>query len=223
MKDKIIIGITGVYCAGKNLAAFLLEKRGFPVLDVDKLGHEVTETEKERIVARFGKEILTQGGLVDRKRLGEKVFGKAEEMAALEDIIHPGVNRETTNWINAQKGNVCFVNAALLHRSSAFEVLDAVIIVEAPFLVRLLRARKRDHLPWIAILKRFKSQTKFTAQFFKGKTDIYRVSNPSGCANSVNSGFGGPDSPKKLEKRIDEILSLMGIIEAGAWKRRSYY
>ena len=129
MKDKKVIGITGVYCAGKNNVSLLLEKRGFPVLDVDKLGHRIIETEKERILARFGEDILSAGGLIDRKRLGAKVFGKPKELAALEEIIHPGVNLETLNWINARKENACFINAALLHRSSAFEVLDAVIIV----------------------------------------------------------------------------------------------
>jgi dephospho-CoA kinase len=207
MKDKKIIGITGVYCAGKNHLAFLLEKRGFPVLDVDKLGHQVIEIEKERILARFGGDILISGGLIDRKRLGAKVFGRPAELAALEEIIHPGVNQETLIWINAQKEKACFINAALLHRSSAIEVLDAVILIEAPFLVRLYRAKKRDRLPWAALLRRFRSQNKFDSQYFKEKTDIYRVSNPSCCSRNKRL-------QSKLKKRIDEILSLLGIIEA---------
>ena len=211
MKGIIIIGLSGNYCAGKNYIADLLKERSFPVLDVDKLGHEVIKTEKEGLVKRFGEDILGPDGLIDRKRLGAKVFGKPKELAALEEIIHPAVNRETLSWINNQKVKVCFINAALLHRSSAYELLDAIILVEAPFPVRLCRAKRRDHLPLVLILKRFWSQRKFYSQLLKKKTDIYRVSNPSGC---VNSGlFTGRETSlrNKLEKRLDEILSLVGI------------
>ena len=201
MKIRKIIGITGSYCAGKNHITRLLEQRLFPVLDVDKLGHQVIEEKAELLLRRFGEDILGPDGLVDRKKLGGKVFGKAKELAALEEIIHPEVNRKTLEWLETRKEKACFVNAALLHRSSAFEVLDAVILVEAPLFTRLVRAKKRDNLPWLSLIKRFWSQRKFNYQLFVKKTDIYRVGNPSGCTNLE----------KRLEERIDEILSLQGI------------
>jgi dephospho-CoA kinase len=201
INDKRLIGLTGTYCAGKTHVAAILEQRLLPVLELDKLGHGIIETEKERILARFGSDILKPDGLIDRKLLGNKVFGKPEELAALEDIIHPGVNRETFAWINSRKEQICVINAALLHRSAVFNALDAVIIVEAPFLVRLLRARKRDHLPWVSLLKRFSSQRRFSSQYFIENTDIYNVDNPGFF------GFREHFHRDKLEKRIDEILS----------------
>jgi dephospho-CoA kinase len=205
VKNKKIIGLTGSYCAGKNHLALILERRFFPVLDVDKLGHKIIEREKEHLLARFGRDLLSANGKIDRKRLGAKVFGKPEELAALEEIIHPGVNRETLEWIDARKEKVCFINAALLHRSSAFDVLDAVILVKSPFLVRLLRARKRDRLPLGTLIKRFWSQRKFASQLFKEKADIYIVEN-SGCF-----GLRELFHRNKLENRIDEILSREGL------------
>ena len=205
MKQKKIIGLTGLYCAGKNHVAHLLEQRGLPVLDADKLGYEVIEMEKERILARFGKDILGEGGLINRKRLGAKVFGNPPELAALEAIIHPRVNQETLEWLSALKEEACVINAALLHRSLVFETMDAIIIVEAPLPVRLLRAKKRDQLPWSALLKRFRSQSEFTSQYFRGKTDIYRVE------NSGYFSFRTRFLRKKLVRRMDEILSLEGI------------
>jgi dephospho-CoA kinase len=47
----MLIGLTGLYCAGKNFIGSMLQARGLPVLDVDKLGYQVLETEKERIFA----------------------------------------------------------------------------------------------------------------------------------------------------------------------------
>ena len=206
MTDTKVIGLTGPYCAGKNYVSLILEQLSFPVLDVDKLGHEIIEKEKDRLVMRFGEDILSPEGLVDRKRLGNKVFGRPKELTALEEIIHPGVNRETLEWINERKEKMCFINAALLHRSSAFEVLDAIILVEAPIFVRMLRARNRDHLPWISIIKRFWSQRKFSSQLSVKKTDIYKVSNSSGCANSGHFESRKLSSRNKLEKRINEII-----------------
>jgi dephospho-CoA kinase len=200
-----LIGLTGTYCAGKNRIAGLLEARGLPVLDVDTLGHEAVEAGREAIAARFGGDILGDGGKINRRLLGEKVFGKPEELAALEAIVHPEANRLTEEWMAGQTGRACVINAALLHRSSAFSRLDFIILVRAPFLTRLLRARRRDRLPWFSLLKRLKSQKQFTAQYFNGKADIYIID---------NRGFFFWDSRffrRNLETRIDNILSGEGI------------
>ena len=200
----MLIGLTGTYCAGKNYLAALLEQRGLPVLDVDKLGYAALETEKETLAARFGGDIMRADGSVDRRRLGEKVFGRSEELAALEAIVHPAANRLTEEWIKSQ-GGTCVINAALLHRSSIFGRLDCVILVSAPFLTRLLRARRRDRLSWPALFKRFASQKDFTAQYLAGKADIYKVESRGFSSAAFRR------SRAKLERRIDAILSEAGL------------
>jgi dephospho-CoA kinase len=204
-----IIGLTGTYCAGKNCIASLLEERGIPVLDVDKLGHQAIEAGKEAIIRRFGPEVLAGGteatSAIDRRRLGEKVFGKPHELADLEAIVHPEANRLTDEWIQGQNGKTCAINAALLHRSSAFEKLDFIVIVQAPFFDRLQRAKKRDRLPLAALLKRFGSQKKFMSQYLNGKADTYKVDN-RGYSLSISRRL-----KRKLEYRIDAILSGEGI------------
>jgi len=201
----VIIGLTGLYCAGKNHTALLLEKRGLPVLDVDKLGHEVICTETEKIVRCFGVEVLGPGGLADRRLLGKRVFGRPEELAALENIVHPAVNRLISEWIARQSGP-CVINAALLHRSSIYNQLGAVIVVKAPFLTRFIRAGKRDKLSPQEILKRFFDQKHFPR--YKTKNNEDRNSQLISCTADIyivrNSGF--PGSTRRQEKRIDAIL-----------------
>ena len=189
----MIIGITGKYCAGKNFIASLIEKRGFAVLDVDKLGYLALESEKETIFAQFGADLKNPGGSLNRRLLGQLVFGKPEKLAALEAIVHPAVNIMTEKWIESQGGS-CVINAALLHRSSVFNRLDKIIIVTAPYFIRFLRARRRDMLPCSEIYRRFNSQKNFNSQYFTLNAEIYRVG---------NSGFPGT---KKPERRIDEII-----------------
>jgi dephospho-CoA kinase len=200
-----IIGLTGMYCAGKNYVARLLEERGLPVLDVDALGHRAIEAEKEAIVQRFGPEILGEDGAVDRRALGTKVFGSPGELAALEGIVHPAANRLTENWIAGIPEGPCVINAALLHRSTAFSRLDFIIIVQAPLLTRLLRARRRDGLRILPLIRRFKSQKKFMSQYLSSNTDIYRVNNWGYSSIDFRIHMGA------LERRIDDILSQEGI------------
>ena len=199
---KTILGLTGLYCSGKNHVSRLLEKRGLPVLDLDKLGHEAIRGETEKIVRRFGREVLDKGGLPDRRLLGKTVFGRPEELAALEAIVHPVVNRLTEEWAAGQTG-LCVINAALLHKSSLYTRLSALLVVRAPLPVRFFRARWRDKLPVRELVKRLSSQNDFPrygagdsgAQLFFCSADTYIIE---------NSGF--PGSEGALEKRIDAIL-----------------
>jgi dephospho-CoA kinase len=200
-----VIGLTGLYCAGKNHVAALLEKRGIPVLDVDKLGHRALESEKAKVVQRFGTGVLAPDGSVDRRALAEIVYSArsgdrraapAGELAGLEAIVHPAVNALTDRWIEDTAPGLCAVNAALLHLSSAFCQMRALIVVKAPFPVRLYRAGKRDRIPVKELFRRFRSQDTFTSQYLAAKTDIYTID---------NSGFSG--FAANLEKRVDEILA----------------
>ena len=193
----MLIGLTGAYCAGKNHIAALLTSRGLPVLDVDKLGYAALEAGKEAVFARFGRDLQKADNTVDRRLLGQRVFGNPEKLAALEEIVHPVANRLTEEWIAEQKGKTCVINAALLHRAEAFGRLDRIILVTAPFFTRLLRARRRDRLSWRDLLKRFASQKNFDSQYLSINAEIYRVGNP---------GFGSRRLNIKLENRIDEIL-----------------
>ncbi|WP_461247156.1 dephospho-CoA kinase [Treponema sp. R6D11] len=197
----MLIGLTGTYCAGKNHVAALLEARGLPVLDVDKLGYKVLETEKEAIFAQFGGDLRAADGSLDRRLLGKKVFGNPEKLAALEAIVHPAANRLTVEWVAEREklgDRACVINAALLHRSPVFARLDRLILVTAPLLTRLIRAKRRDRLSWREILRRFASQKDFNSQYLSKKAEIYKVENPG------LSGTG--NLHKKLENRIDKFV-----------------
>jgi len=196
----MLIGLTGKYCAGKNHAAVILEKRGLPVLDVDKLGHKALENKKDEVFSLFGYELRNTDGSVNRRLLGEKVFGKKDAITALEAIVHPQVDRMTMEWIRLQNGKPCVINAALLHKMAIFGQFNCVLLVDAPFFTRLLRGKRRDRLSWPSILRIMMSQKRFTLQYLAGNADIYIVH---------TKGFkpGSAANETKLELRINEILS----------------
>jgi len=199
----MLIGLTGKSCAGKNHVAALLEARGLPVLDVDKLGYQALEMEKEKIFSIFGSDLQRADGSLNRRLLGQRVFGNPEKLAALEAVIHPPVNQLTEKWITERDG-ACVINAALLHRSVIFNRLDRIILVTAPLFTRLIRAKRRDKLSWKVVFNRFASQKDFYSQYLSANAEIYRVFN-----------FGSFGAQKKLERRID--LFLEGIVK---WKKK---
>lgn len=196
----MLIGLTGLSCAGKNYAAGLLAARGLSVLDVDALGHAALDAARERIAERWGAESLLPVG-VNRGFLARRVFTRPAELRALEEIVHPIVNQKMEERIRAEGGAPLVINAALLHKCAVFKRLDAVIIVEAPAPVRLLRAKKRDGLPLFTILRRFAHQRGFYARYAAAPAAIFRVSN--------GALVSSPRSLARLNKNLDIILSTL--------------
>jgi dephospho-CoA kinase len=118
--------------------------------------------------------------------------------------VHPAVNRMTDEWIAEQGARTCIINAAVLHKSSAFAGLTGIILVQAPVLTRLLRALRRDKLPLGQLLRRFKTQQEFALHYLTKNADICMINNRGFFRICVSQR-------RCIENRIDEILSKMGI------------
>jgi len=98
------IGLTGGIATGKSYVAEALRRRGFPVIDADAVAHGVMAGGTEAaaaIAARFGPEILSADGSVDRGKLGPIVFADSSARRELEAIVHPAVHRSITAGLRA--------------------------------------------------------------------------------------------------------------------------
>jgi dephospho-CoA kinase len=195
----MIIGVTGKYCAGKSIVSGLLQESGFREIDADKVGHIVLEEKKEQIIDNFGKQILGQNGLVDRRKLGRIVFKSRKKRKKLEAILHPIMRKKIMDIIDQPAGNY-IINAALLFQMKLQLLCDWVIFVTAPFWQRFKRARQRDKLPLIQVYRRFFSQKKISTKLNAGGVDIYYV-----CNNG---------SIDEFKNRLKEILAVREIREA---------
>jgi dephospho-CoA kinase len=202
MNDRrLLLGLTGLYCAGKNFIGKIFEENGFAGLDLDKLGHLALENRRDIIVKRFGNDFLKPDGTVDRRALGAYVFSKPDKLAALGEIVHPEVNSLTLEWMKSHQDIHCVINAALLHKSCVFTMLDSVIFVRAPYIIRMIRAKKRDRLSWNEIRQRFSSQ-RFDIYCSAQNFDIYYIDN-------WGFGFLTRLNRVNLEKKVNEILSVL--------------
>jgi dephospho-CoA kinase len=99
---------------------------------------------RERLVERFGGEIVADGG-VDRGRIGAIVFGRPDELAWLESLLHPLVARTVVEWRSRldPEVQVAVVEVPLLFETEMESAFDATVAVVADDALRARRAGER--------------------------------------------------------------------------------
>ena len=92
-----VFGITGGVGAGKSeVLTYLGQNYDATVIQADEAGYLVMLPGGEcygEIVKLFGRQITTETGELDRKRIAEIVFQDEEKLKALNAIVHPAVKR----------------------------------------------------------------------------------------------------------------------------------
>jgi len=147
-----VIGLTGGIASGKSTVAALLVSRGAAVVDADLLARQVVEPGQPalaELVARFGVDILTADGRLDRKRLAAIAFADPAARADLGRITHPRIGAASAaaiaTWADAG-ANVVFYEAALLVENRAYTSLAGLIVIAVPPEVQYARLALRDGL-----------------------------------------------------------------------------
>src|SRR5689334_17734306 len=90
----LMVGLTGGIGAGKSTVATRLAERGAIVIDADAIAREVVEPGMpalEKLVERFGAEILHPDGSLKRPALAGIAFVNDETRKELEAITHPAI------------------------------------------------------------------------------------------------------------------------------------
>tara|TARA_B100000446_G_scaffold109721_1_gene102445 strand:- start:131 stop:778 length:648 start_codon:yes stop_codon:yes gene_type:complete len=114
------IGLTGGIGSGKSTVAAMLVDRGASLLDADAIVRDLQTPGTPvftAMVERWGDRILDDDGGLDRQAVADIVFADADELAALNGIVHPAVGDEMTR------------------RREALADTDATVILDIPLLV----------------------------------------------------------------------------------------
>ncbi len=159
-----VIGLTGSICSGKSTIAKFLAQMGAAVINADEIGHEAYEPHCEtwqQVVDGFGKQILTTGGEIDRKKLGEIVFKDPEALKRLNGIMHPGMHRVAEKRIEKLKregAEVIVLEAPLLVEANWLDLVDEVWVAKASEANALKRCAERSGLSEAEAKARMASQ-----------------------------------------------------------------
>lgn len=147
-----IYGLTGKSGAGKTTVANILKEKGFFVIDGDVAARTVTEKGSDvlnTLSEYFGKDIIDLNGNLKRQVLAQKAFSSKENTEALNRITHGAIDTILRSQVKeAEKAGFenCLIDAAALLESPSRVLCEKIIVVTAPFDVRLERIIKRDNI-----------------------------------------------------------------------------
>ncbi len=169
--------VTGGIGSGKSVVCRMLASRGWPVYDCDSRTKMLYDSDPvlladvQEAMRPFagGKKLTDPQGRLDRKALAGVIFGNEAALAALEAVVHPAVLRDFVAWRDEQlrksgpdavaDGFVVMESAIILQKPLFKDVIDIVLLVDAPMSVRRERAAKRDGLAEEAVAARMAGQT----------------------------------------------------------------
>lgn len=141
-----VVGLTGGIGSGKTTVANFFRELNVPVFIADEEAKKIMNRDaavKKKIKELFGEDSYT-GGDLDRKKLASKVFHDKSRLESLNAIVHPAVGRHFEEWKKAQTGSYVIYEAAILFEKGSDKKCDFVILVTAPYDLRIQRLQKRD-------------------------------------------------------------------------------
>jgi dephospho-CoA kinase len=200
----LLVGLTGNIASGKSTVARRLVAHGATLVDADLLARQAVRPGTpglDRIVARWGAAVLAPDGVLDRGELRARVFEHADELEALNAIVHPEVGRLRDAAVaeaRARGDRVVVCDIPLLFEKDMAGDFDAIVLVDAPRTVRLERLvhdrglREPEAMAMIA--------AQMPAELKRARAD-YVVDNDG--------------TPAALEARVDEVWAALAA-RAGA-------
>lgn len=144
----IVLGLTGSIGMGKSTAAGMLRRLRVPLFDADAAVHRFLGpggAAVRQVEAEFPG-VRGADGAIDRRRLGQRVFGNPPALRRLEAILHPMVRRAERRFVAAawaRRERLVVLDIPLLYETGAPERCDRVMVVSAPARVQRERVMRR--------------------------------------------------------------------------------
>lgn len=157
------MGITGSIASGKSVVSRYYERKGYPVVYEDEVGHQALADQRilKKIICFFGTGILGAHGEIDRKALGNIVFSDPEALRSLNAIVHPWMISQTLSRFSALEETrypLVFLEAAILYEMSLDRHVDSVVFVDATQKTRIQRLMTSRGYDLAEAQKRVKAQ-----------------------------------------------------------------
>ena len=175
------IGLTGGIACGKSTISRMLVEHSIPVIDADVIARDVVKSGSsglKSIAHEFGEDVLLEDGNLDRRKLGQKVFGNPELLRKLEEITHPLIREETRRrrrTLEDMNTPLAVYDVPLLYETKAEDQFDGVIVVSCTKEQQKERLRRRNQWSESEIEMRIASQ--IPIQFKEGQADFIIFNN----------------------------------------------
>jgi dephospho-coA kinase len=145
-----IIGLTGGIACGKSTVSAELRALGAAIVDADALAHELSQPHQpiyNAYVERFGREIVTADGTLDRAAIARRVFADPAVRAEVEAIAHPIIRSAAEERLRAARDEnkrAAVLDVPLLFEAGWDALADETWVVALPREEQLARLLARD-------------------------------------------------------------------------------
>ncbi|CAH0715414.1 unnamed protein product, partial [Brenthis ino] len=147
-----VIGLAGGIASGKSNITEKLKLKGAGIVNCDIIAHELYKPGlplNRTIAEEFGHGVITEGGEVDRKKLGTIVFGDKNQLKKLNQIVWPAVIEEAQRQVKAfgeQGYRVVVMEAAVMVRAKWYTSCHELWTVIIPPKEAIKRLQERNNL-----------------------------------------------------------------------------
>lgn len=161
----MMLGLTGGIATGKSTVSEMLRERGSVLVDADQVARVVVEPGTEglnKVVERFGKEVLRPDGRLNREALGKLIFTDPTARTDLNHLLHPLImnemKRQTEIAFQHNPHTIVIWDVPLLFEEKLTHFVEKVIVVYVPEEIQLQRLMKRNSLTEAEAKQRMSAQ-----------------------------------------------------------------
>lgn len=140
----------------------MLEHLGAYTIDADALSHRAMAKGApgyQPVLEYFGKQVLGEGGEIDRSKLGSLVFDDPAALKKLEKLIHPLVRKAVDVLVRRSSQQVIVVEAIKLLEGDLRGMCDTIWVTYAPQVVQIERLTRKRQVSREEALRRINAQT----------------------------------------------------------------
>ena len=195
-----IIGITGRIGTGKSTISKILNQRNIPVIDCDKLGHELYNKDSiafNDFVNAFGTDIIGEDGNINRKVLSKKIFDNPENVKKISEISWPAIYKLLQQRIEEYKQQnikIVGVEAALLIKAD-WSIITSVWQTRVEDSIIIQRLKQRNNLSEEEAIKRISNQP--SQEEYDAKSNVTFDTNKTIEETSI-----------EINNEIDKVISM---------------
>ena len=145
----IKVGLTGGIGSGKSLACEMFSSFGTPIIDADKISHQLTavgSSQLDNIRSVFGDDIVDSSGALKRNRLRRIVFFDDAKRKQLEDILHPLVKKKIQSAFASLHTQYCIISIPLLVESNMLDLVDTIIVIDCSQSTQIEHIKKKGEI-----------------------------------------------------------------------------
>jgi dephospho-CoA kinase len=161
LRPRLIVGLTGGIASGKSLVGAMFVKLGASLIDTDVVAREVVALGTPglaAVAAQFGAGVLLPSGELNRPALRALVFADDAKRRQLEAILHPLIRSRTRAKLAELEAAYALVAVPLLLETNFAELVDRILVVDAPEPAQLERLMRRDAIPRPEALEMLRAQ-----------------------------------------------------------------